>query len=157
MKMKARRLNDSEVAERTLQSGPEIWYVHSTGRLLDRIEVATTTQITASQGPEGCVVASRIEPKLDGDRSYPNQWRAIARRDGREEPGQTLPYGGGASIVRMTPLKTVPGALLVEAHFAFEEPKAWFDGAPILRSKFSLIALDRIRALRRELARPPSR
>jgi hypothetical protein len=42
--------------------------------------------------------------------------------------------------------------LLVEAHFAFAEPRAWFDGAPILRSKLSLIAQDQIRRLRRELA-----
>ena len=36
---------------------------------------------------------------------------------------------------------------------AFVEPNEWFQGAPILRSKFSVIAQDQIRSLRRELAR----
>ena len=42
--------------------------------------------------------------------------------------------------------------LFVEAHFVFTEPHDWFEGAPVLRSKISLIAQDRIRKLRRELA-----
>ena len=38
-------------------------------------------------------------------------------------------------------------------HMAFVEPDGWFQGAPILRSKFSVIAQDQIRSLRRELAK----
>ena len=36
-------------------------------------------------------------------------------------------------------------------HVAFVEPDGWFQGAPILRSKFSVAAQDQIRTLRREL------
>ncbi len=38
-------------------------------------------------------------------------------------------------------------------HMAFVEPDGWFQGAPILRSKFSAVAQDQIRSLRRGLAR----
>ena len=55
--------------------------------------------------------------------------------------------------MKVSRLATVPGALLVEAHFAFSEPQAWFDGAPILRSKIGVVAQDQIRGLRRELAK----
>ena len=48
---------------------------------------------------------------------------------------------------------TVEEGLLVEVHFIYAEPKTWFNGGPILKSKFGAVAQDRIRALRRELAR----
>ena len=55
--------------------------------------------------------------------------------------------------MKMTRLQTAPRAMLVEGHFAFAEPREWFSGAPILRSKISLIAQDRIRQFRRGLAK----
>jgi hypothetical protein len=42
---------------------------------------------------------------------------------------------------------------MIEAHAAFFEPTAWFNGAPILRSKFAVVAQERVRALRREFAK----
>ena len=55
------------------------------------------------------------------------------------------------SYAKISRLKEPEGALLVEFHAAFSEPEAWFQGAPILRSKFAPIAQDQIRKLRREL------
>jgi hypothetical protein len=122
-----------------------------TGRLLDRIHVEATDRITASKSDASWVFASRTEPKFADDKTFPNRWHPIALKSGREEAGKSEPYPGGVSYVKISRLETVPGALLVEAHFAFFEPRAWFDGAPILRSKFGVVAQDRIRALRREL------
>ena len=51
----------------------------------------------------------------------------------------------------MTRLAGLATAVVVEVHFAFAEPLAWFEGDPILRSKFGLIAQDQVRRLRREL------
>jgi hypothetical protein len=42
---------------------------------------------------------------------------------------------------------------MVEMHMAFVEPDGWFQGNPILRSKFGAVAQDQIRSLRRELAK----
>ena len=57
----------------------------------------------------------------------------------------------------MTRWKADPKIAIVEVHFAFAEPRAWFGGAPILRSKIALVAQDQIRRLRRELAERRSR
>ncbi len=119
------------------------WYLHATGRLLDRIEVEATDRIVASKSDASWVIAAITDPKFDADPAFPNRWNPVGKA--------TEQYAGGASYVKIAKLTTVSGALLVEAHFAFFEPRQWFDGAPILRSKLALIAQDRVRSLRREL------
>jgi hypothetical protein len=129
------------------------WFVHISGRLLDRIEVDETVRVDATKSDASWVIASRTDPRFDDDATYPNRWRPIVRRGGRDEPGKASRYDGGASYVKISRLADVAGTLLVETHFAFAEPRAWFDGAPILRSKISLIAQDQVRRLRREVAK----
>lgn len=124
---------------------PATWTVRLEGTLLDRIGFEVTERAEATRLKDAVVVASRCEPGVEGT----NRWFAI--EGGRS--GEPQPYRGGISYVVARPLATVPGALLVEAHFAFVEPRGWFRGAPVLRSKFSVIAQDQIRSLRRELAR----
>lgn len=134
--------NDSEAQE---------WYVHLSGRLLDRIEVEDTDRLTASRSEESWIVAARTDPRFDKDQEYGNRWSPIGQSAAAKAEPRVYP--GGASYVKISRLATTPGALLVEAHFAFMEPGPWFDGAPILRSKISLVAQDRIRGLRSELAK----
>ncbi|MHC5541627.1 hypothetical protein ACYOEI_25680 [Singulisphaera rosea] len=133
--------------------GLDQWYVHTTGRLLDRLHVEATNQVVATRATDSWVIASLTDPQFAGDREFPNRWWAITRKGATETPGQVYPYAGGASYVKISRLVEDPGTLLVESHFVFAEPRAWFDGAPILRSKISLIAQDQIRRLRRELAK----
>lgn len=122
------------------------WFVHLTGRLLGRIHVEDTDRVTASRSAESWIVAARTDGRFDRDPEYGNRWSPL---DGGE--AKPKPFAGGASYVKITRLAASPGALLVESHFAFLEPRPWFDGAPILRSKISLVAQDRIRELRRDL------
>lgn len=129
---------------------PGEWYAHSTGRLLDRIAVESTDHATATRSAESLIVASRTDPRFDRHEKYPNRWAPIDRKAG---VGSPQPYGGGRGYAKATALKGTPGVTILEVHFAFREPKAWFDGAPILRSKLGLIAQDQIRRLRRELAK----
>jgi hypothetical protein len=133
------------------------WYVHRTGRLLDRIHAETTDRVTATRGEDSWVFASRTEPRFDGDRAFPNRWFPIEQKGSRDVEGKAEPYAGGACYLKISRLGTVPGALLVEAHFAFSEPRAWFGGASVLRSKFAPVAQDRVRRLRRDLrkSKPP--
>ena len=60
------------------------------------------------------------------------------------------------SYAKISRLDLKPRAILVEMHMAFVEPDGWFQGAPILRSKFSVVAQDQVRSLRRELAKKKS-
>lgn len=129
------------------------WYVHLSGRLLDRIQVETTNRVEATRGPDSWVIASRTEHRFDADPRNPNQWWPIARRGGRDEPGPHQPFAGGASYVKISRLADPPGVLVAELHYVYAEPKSWFNGAPILRSKIGLIAQDQVRRLRRDLAR----
>jgi hypothetical protein len=127
--------------------------VHSAGRLLDRIAVESTSIVSGSRSADSVVVASRTDRRFDDDR-WPNRWRKIEGRGVDETTGPPHPFAGGIGYAKLTRLEGEPGVVLAEVHFAFAEPTDWFDGAPILRSKFSLIAQDQIRRLRRELARP---
>lgn len=132
--------------------GPETWYAHVHGRLLDRIAFDATSRAQATRTDESIVVAARTDPAFDraeaGDAA--NGWRSVAGKD--DDPGGAgKPYAGGVSYTRISRLAFQPGTLLVELHAAFVEPHEWFQGAPILRSKFSVIAQDQIRRLRREL------
>jgi hypothetical protein len=55
--------------------------------------------------------------------------------------------------VKVTRLVEPAGALFVEYHLVFVEPRAWFGGANLLRSKVPILAQSEVRAFRRELAR----
>lgn len=138
----------------TRGSGPITWYAHIHGRLLDRIAFEATNKVMASRTEDSIVVAARTDPAFDRPGPNGNGWKAVATGDANDAAGGALrPYRGGISYTRISRLAFQPGALLVEMHGAFAEPHDWFQGAPILRSKFSVVAQDQVRKLRRELAR----
>lgn len=127
-------------------------YIHTTGRLLDRIAVESTAHLSSSRSAESIVVASTTDHRFDASERWGNFWKAIKRQGTSESAGPAQPYHGGIGYVKITRLKGTPDAAIVEVHFSFIEPLGWFDGAPILRSKFGLMAQDQVRSLRRELA-----
>jgi hypothetical protein len=162
MRFHARTLSLSELVQRGVRSpklakGYHEWYSHTEGRLLDRIRAEVTARTTATRTDGSWVIASQTDRSFDRDSTFPNCWTPIARKGEREEPAEPRRYAGAAGFAKISRLNSVPGALLVEAHLAFDEPRAWFDGAPILRSKIGVVVQDRVRALRRELARGKSR
>ena len=136
-------------------AGPETWYAHIHGRLLDRIAFDATNQVMATRTQDSIVVAARTDPAFNGagaeSPTAGSPSRAVRRMT--RPGGPSKPYAGGISYTKISRLAFQPGALLVEMHAAFVEPHEWFQGAPILRSKFSIVAQDQIRGLRRELAR----
>jgi hypothetical protein len=157
MRFSEARLGARELGPLGIKPAEREWFVHLSGRLLDRLRVYSTDRVTATRSETSWLVASKTDRRFDDSGAYPNRWNALSKDGPREEPGPPHPYPGGAGYVAMTRLGTVPGALLVEAHAAFFEPKGWFDGRPILRSKIGVVAQDRIRSLRRELARSKAR
>ncbi|WZO96126.1 hypothetical protein EP7_003108 [Isosphaeraceae bacterium EP7] len=125
------------------------WYARMTARLLDRIQVTATDHVVVSRSADSLVMASRTDPRFGQKTATPNAWTTLAR-DGT--PGsEPQPYEGGMSYTKISRMAGAPTILVVEAHFAFVEPKAWFDGAPVLRSKFAPVAQDQIRRLRRQV------
>ena len=152
MRFASRLLTDDELKPRGRSShrGRDLarWFVHLEGRLLDRIAVEATNEAVATRTEESMVIAGRTDPVFNSDTTLANRWRTLGQ-DGQAGSGQ--PFRGGLSYAKISRLKQPPGSLLVEFHGAFSEPEAWFQGNPILRSKFAPIAQDQIRRLRREL------
>jgi hypothetical protein len=133
------------------QEGVETWFAHIEGRLLDRIAIDVTNRVTATNSGDSIVVASWTDPAFKKNGSPRNSWAPIGKSASANEAEKPRPYQGGISYGKISRLAVKPKALLVELHTAFVEPKGWFDGEPILRSKFSVIAQSEIRSLRREL------
>jgi hypothetical protein len=127
------------------------WFTRANARLLDRIAFESTDRVTASRSADSLVIASRTDPRFGPDSRWPNRWSTVVRPGMPGKPGPSHPYDGGISYIKLSRLKSTPGALVVEVHFALSEPRAWFDGEPILRSKFAIIAQDQVRRVRREL------
>ena len=152
MRFASRLLTDDELKPRGRSShrGRDLsrWFVHLEGRLLDRIAVEATNEVVATRTEESMVIAGRTDPVFDSDTTLANRWRTLGQ-DG--QAGSWHPFRGGLTYTKISRLKQPPGALLVEFHAAFSEPEAWFQGNPILRSKFAPVAQDQIRRLRREL------
>ncbi|WP_435016257.1 hypothetical protein TA3x_003821 [Tundrisphaera sp. TA3] len=156
MKFITKRLKEDDLREGKVEllpprDGRTEWFTHLDGRLLDRISVRATDRVVATRTPASVVVAARTDHAFGRDGRYSNMWATVARKGAAEEMGPPREYAGGASYVKISKLAAEPGALLVEAHLVFFEPHGWFQGAPILRSKISVVAQDQIRRLRREI------
>ena len=156
MRFATKRLTDGELRAAKVEPLPPVegrqeWFARLDGRLLDRIAVGATDRVVATRTQASVLVASKTDHGFNGDGRYPNQWATVARKGAAEQTGPPRAYAGGASYVKITRQPGHPGTLLVESHLVFFEPHAWFDGAPILRSKIGVVAQDQIRRLRREI------
>ena len=134
-------------------SGQNRWFSHVHARLLDRIDFESTNQVMATQAPGSIVIASITDPAFAKVPALASHWKPLTNEVSKKSEDLASPYDGGMSYAKISRLELKPRAVLVEMHMAFVEPDGWFQGKPILRSKFSVIAQDQIRSLRRELAK----
>jgi hypothetical protein len=124
------------------------WFVHVEARLLDRIAVEATNELSATRTGESLVIAARVDHAFDRQGPLANRWQILLQQG---QSSSAHDYTGGMSYAKISRLRQPEGRLLVEFHGAFSEPEEWFQGAPILRSKFAPVAQDQVRRLRREL------
>jgi hypothetical protein len=152
MRFENRLIGEDELKPhgRSRQRGQDLsrWYSQIKCRLLDRIEIESIDESVATRAADSIVIASHTDLAFDKGDSLVNRWRGI-EQDARAGPWH--PFRGGLSYAKISRLRHPTGAILVELHGAFAEPDPWFQGAPILRSKFAPVAQDQIRRLRREL------
>jgi hypothetical protein len=127
-------------------------FVATNSTLLDRVHLAVTTRNQKSTTAESVSIASILDDRFASDREFPNSWQAITRDNaGQRQLGAPRPYVGMGSYVKATRLREPAGALFVEYHLAFAEPKEWFQGTNLLRSKLPIVAQDAVRKYRRSL------
>jgi hypothetical protein len=120
--------------------------------LLDRVRLKTTMRNSKIQTEESILVASILDERFSEDPQFPNTWQAITRDTaGRRQVGEPQTYKGIGFYIKATRLAEPAGALFVEYHAAFAEPKGWFQGANLLRSKLPIVAQDAVRKSRRTL------
>jgi hypothetical protein len=153
MRFETKILPENDLRQKKLEplEGRQEWFTHLSGRLLDRIKVEATDRAVSTRTADSLVVATRTDPAFDTDPRFPNHWAPLSKTGAVETTGPVKPYAGSAGYVKITRLAGVGDALFVEGHMAFVEPRDWFDGNPILRSKIGVIAQDQIRRLRREI------
>jgi hypothetical protein len=151
--LKPEELRAAGIQSETSDAGKNRWYAHLHARLLDRIDFEVTNHVVATQSRTSMVVAAQTDPHFAREGASANVWKSLAKASGGQNENPARPYQGGISYAKMSRVQFKPGAVFVEMHMAFVEPTEWFQGAPILRSKFSVVAQDQIRALRRELSR----
>jgi hypothetical protein len=151
-------LTAAELAKRKLEErsgeGRQERYGHAVFTVLDRVQVSATLHSVLTRQTDSILAAARVEPRFRDDPEFPNRWRSIGRDDdGKPVVGEPHPYGGAGAYLKITRLIEPAGALFVEYHLVFTEPKDWFGGANLLRSKVPILTQSEVRAFRRELAR----
>lgn len=153
---RAGKLSPEEVVQRKLFDNPsghaDEYFLYSTFELFDRVQVSATRHAMVSRSEESLLVAAQLDPRFDDDEQYPNQWRPMKRDElGKIEVGKPQKYEGAGFYAKVTRLKQPAGALFVEYHQAFHEPREWFNGANLLGSKIPLLAQDSVREFRRKV------
>ena len=126
MKFTSLTLKADDLAARKVTSvktaGTTEAYVFQTGEMLGEVGIQSTSHIVATQGPESVLAAFRTDPRFDADPKRANLWHPLKQTDGGFVAGKDQTYEGGGGYTKLTRLKSVKDALIVEAHFAFYEP-----------------------------------
>ncbi len=154
---RVKMLSAAELAKRGIappQNSTGVDYTAGEFTLLDKVRIFGTIRSVKTHSTNSLVVASVLEPAFADDAEFPNGWRSITRDSaGKRQLGTMHIYAGFASYVKATRLVEPVGAVLIEYHAAFAEPREWFNGANLLRSKLPIVAQDAVRKLRRSLGR----
>jgi hypothetical protein len=121
--------------------------------LLDKVNARLTNRSLATRSDSSLVVATQTVLTIPAGEPPRNAWRAVDRRAGKISLGPWRPYAGVIAYTKASRLDFQPGALLVEIHGGFTEPKGWFNGIKLLKSKIPVVGQDKIRDLRRHTAK----
>lgn len=116
---------------------------------LEKVRLNATGHAMWSRNKESVLAAAEIDPRFQGDKEFPNQWRSITKVGG-VKVGNPNPWSGAAMYVKVTKLAEPAGTLFVEQHIVFAEPTGWFDGANLLRSKLPIAVPQTVRTMRQE-------
>ncbi|MEN6407925.1 MAG: hypothetical protein ABFC77_15835 [Thermoguttaceae bacterium] len=150
-------LTEPEMAARKLLSpddeGCRSRFIYTTFSLFERVELSTTRHATVTRGKDFVLAAARVDPRFDGDRDFPNQWRPLVRdAEANIKPGPAKPYAHAGGYAKITRLKEPSDTVLVECHLVYEEPYGWFDGVNLVKQKVPAMVKEKARTFRRKLA-----
>ena len=139
------------------------WFAHGEFTLLSqdlRLRVEGTAHTVESVTPESGTMAGLIDKRFTQSAKYPNRWRPILRdenggirRDAAKQPllGPAAPYISAGGYLKVTKLIQPAGALFVEYHLIYDEPKGWFNGKDLLRTKLPIKTEGDVRDFRHQV------
>ncbi|MGA2255682.1 MAG: hypothetical protein ABSG53_13635 [Thermoguttaceae bacterium] len=159
MVSKAGYLKPPDLAVRGLatRSTPNVkeYFLYTTLRLFDRVELSVTRFGVATKTPAGVIVAAKLDPRFAKDKEYPNLWREIDKDTlGNEVLGLPQSYSGGGFYAKVTRLIKPANAIFVEFHQLFYEPRAWFgEDENLTRAELGKIIPFEVKQFRGKLAR----
>jgi len=138
---KSRFLTSNDLRKRGIQlRGADDRVIHNRIKVWDRLVVSTTSHVEVTRDENSVLTAAILDSRFVDDPEFPAHWQPVHRDNvGRLEYGQPQPYCRGGFYFRLTELCDPAGAVLVEYHQLFEEPREWFGGANLLRSKLPLL------------------
>lgn len=151
-------LRAAELAKRSLaeksNAQSEERFAYGSLPMLDRVVVSGTNHVVLSRTADSLLIASVLDPRFSDDAEFGNQWQAVEKNDeGKVQLGTPHPYTCSGGYLKVTRLIEPRGALFVEYHQVFTEPKKWFGGANLLRSKLPILVQSEVRAFRREVVK----
>ncbi|MFN4258621.1 MAG: hypothetical protein ACK4RK_04940 [Gemmataceae bacterium] len=123
-------------------------YSHTETNLINKVQLRTTHRTIVSKTDDSIILASELDPRFAQDQDYPIQWQPI---NNAGQLGKPQPYLGSGSYIKITRLAEPKGALLIESHSVYVEPKEWFDGKNLLRPKIASAIQNEVRDIRRTL------
>jgi hypothetical protein len=154
--LKSGALTDKEIRKRKLTAATtaaERRFLYTTFRLFELVQVSATRFSTLTKGNDFILAAGKIDPRLDNDSDYPNQWRPLVRDvQANIKPGPARPFSHAGGYAKITRLKDPATAVFVEFHLIYEEPYAWFDGVNLVKQKIPAMVQEKVRSFRRKLA-----
>jgi hypothetical protein len=159
MHFESRLLEDAELKKLGITaSGRSERFRRIDCSLLKEVEVTATNRSLTTRSGRSVVIAASTVHDLPAGETARSAWRAVNPRAREKAVGPWQPYAGGISYTKVSRLDFHPEApLFVEIHGVFAEPKAWFGGRAILKSKINLVANDMVRELRREITKKRER
>jgi hypothetical protein len=117
-----------------------------------RVLVGGVCHLMQTTTKTSSVLAGIMDPRFDQDRAMPNQWQPVLGiANGQLQLGNPTVYHSSGGYTKISELVDVAGSLLVEYHFVFDEPEAWFNGNDLLRPKLQLQTPDDVRMFRRKV------
>jgi hypothetical protein len=111
------------------------YYLYTTIKLFDEVEVSVTRFGAATKTPTGVVVAAKVDTRFANDKQFPNEWRPITRNAaGNPVIGAPQPYplagakdcSGAGFYAKVTRLAKPDNAIFIEFHSTLYEPEGWF-------------------------------
>jgi hypothetical protein len=149
---KSQTLTREQLAKRkiTLADEKHESFGHVEFDFLDKVRLQVTGRAVWSKTAESVVVAAEIDPRFRGDSEFPDEWRSLMKQTGKVQVGPPHPYSGAGLYLKVTKLAEAKGAMFIEEHIIFAEPRGWFNGANLLRSKLPPVVQHNVRTMRRE-------